>query len=76
MSPRDDATPTRLGTVAPSADGDGHALDVVAIGSPLLDVIALTSDDEVARSGLEKGSMTLIDLVTAEAVLATEPPET
>ncbi len=70
MPPRDDATLTRLAAIAPSADGDAHALDVVAIGSPLLDVIALTSDEELARSGLEKGSMTLIDLVTAEAVQA------
>jgi sugar/nucleoside kinase (ribokinase family) len=67
----DDATLTRQGTSARAADGDAHDLDVVAIGSPLLDVIALTSDEELARTGLEKGSMTLIDLVTANAVQAT-----
>ncbi len=43
-------------------------LDVVAIGSPLLDVIELTSAEQLAQVGLEKGSMTLIDLVTANAV--------
>jgi sugar/nucleoside kinase (ribokinase family) len=67
---QEDATVPRPATSAPSNDGEEHDLDVVAIGSPLLDVIALTSDEEVSRSGLEKGSMTLIDLVTAEAVQA------
>ncbi len=43
-------------------------LDVVAIGSPLLDVIEMASDEQLATVGLEKGSMTLIDLPTALAV--------
>jgi sugar/nucleoside kinase (ribokinase family) len=50
------------------SDGARHDLDVVAIGSPLLDVIQLASDAELARTGLAKGSMTLIDLETANAV--------
>jgi sugar/nucleoside kinase (ribokinase family) len=45
-----------------------HDLDVVAIGSPLLDVIELTTDEQLAQVGLERGSMTLIDLATASAV--------
>ena len=45
-------------------------LDVVAIGSPLLDVIELANDEQLARSGLSKGSMTLIDLEKAEEVQA------
>jgi sugar/nucleoside kinase (ribokinase family) len=50
-------------------DGDGDsALDLVAIGSPLLDVLATTADDVLAQVGLVKGSMTLIDLATADAV--------
>ena len=48
--------------------GSDHDLDVVAIGSPLLDVIAMASAEQLAKVGLEKGSMTLIDLVTANAV--------
>ena len=44
------------------------ALDVVAIGSPLLDVIEMASYEQLAAIGLEKGSMTLIDLATANAV--------
>jgi sugar/nucleoside kinase (ribokinase family) len=52
----------------PANAADGRALDVVAIGSPLLDVIELTTDEQLAQVGLEKGSMTLIDLPTAEAV--------
>jgi len=47
---------------------DGHDLDVVAIGSPLLDVIELTTAERLAQTGLEKGSMTLVDLATADAV--------
>jgi sugar/nucleoside kinase (ribokinase family) len=45
-----------------------HDLDVVAIGSPLLDVIELATDEQLAQVGLERGSMTLIDLATASAV--------
>ena len=52
---------------AERAEAD-HDLDVVAIGSPLLDVIEMASYDQLAHVGLEKGSMTLIDLVTANAV--------
>ncbi len=70
MPAPEDATLTRQAASAPDADGDAHDLDVVAIGSPLLDVIALASDEELARTGLDRGSMTLIDLVTANAVQA------
>jgi sugar/nucleoside kinase (ribokinase family) len=57
-------------TSAPEAsDGRAlHDLDVVAIGSPLLDVVEMTSEERLTDTGLEKGSMTLIDLVTADAV--------
>jgi sugar/nucleoside kinase (ribokinase family) len=59
-------------TEAPSSpvtgQGPGHDLDVVAIGSPLLDVMETTSAEQLARIGLEKGSMTLIDLVAAHRV--------
>ncbi|HEY1650922.1 MAG TPA: adenosine kinase [Acidimicrobiales bacterium] len=51
-------------------DGGAHDLDVVAIGSPLLDVIELASAEELVQSGLAKGSMTLIDLAKAEEVQA------
>ena len=51
-----------------AAGVSGAGLDVVAIGSPLLDVIEMATDEQLARVGLEKGSMTLIDLVTANAV--------
>ncbi len=45
-----------------------HDLDVVAIGSPLLDVIDMATEAQLAEVGLEKGSMTLVDLVKANAV--------
>ena len=41
---------------------------MVAIGSPLLDVIELASAEQLAQVGLEKGSMTLIDLAKANVV--------
>jgi sugar/nucleoside kinase (ribokinase family) len=43
-------------------------LDLVAIGSPLLDVLETTRDEVLAQVGLVKGSMTLIDLAQATAV--------
>jgi sugar/nucleoside kinase (ribokinase family) len=50
-------------------DDEGSApLDLVAIGSPLLDVLAVTQDEVLDRLGLVKGSMTLIDLAQATAV--------
>jgi sugar/nucleoside kinase (ribokinase family) len=53
---------------APANEANGHDLDVVAIGSPLLDVIELASAEQLAQTGLEKGSMTLIDLPKANVV--------
>jgi sugar/nucleoside kinase (ribokinase family) len=52
------------------ADDDevGAALDLVAIGSPLLDVLEVAPDGVLDQLGLVKGSMTLIDLATANAV--------
>jgi sugar/nucleoside kinase (ribokinase family) len=47
-----------------------HDLDVVTIGSPLLDVIDMATEAQLAEVGLEKGSMTLVDLVKANAVQA------
>ncbi len=59
---------------APTAhEADDHDLDVVAIGNPLLDVIQLASDEQLVQVGLEKGSMTLVDLATAHAVQETMP---
>jgi sugar/nucleoside kinase (ribokinase family) len=62
----DNASPA--GNDVPTPGEGDHDLDVVAIGSPLLDVIELTTIETVAEIGLEKGSMTLIDLPTAIAV--------
>jgi sugar/nucleoside kinase (ribokinase family) len=51
-------------------DERGGALDLVAIGSPLLDVLDLTTDEMLTQLGLTRGSMTLIDLATATSVQA------
>ncbi len=50
-------------------DATRSELDLVAIGSPLLDVLETTRDEVLAQVGLVKGSMTLIDLVQATAIL-------
>jgi sugar/nucleoside kinase (ribokinase family) len=42
--------------------GDGRPLDVVGIGSPLVDVLAEATDELLAAVGLAKGSMALVDL--------------
>jgi sugar/nucleoside kinase (ribokinase family) len=47
-----------------------HDLDVVAIGSPLLDVIDMATEALLQQVGLEKGSMTLVDLEKANVVQA------
>ncbi len=47
-----------------------HDLDIVAIGSPLLDVIELASGEQLTLSGLAKGSMTLISLAKAKEIQA------
>jgi sugar/nucleoside kinase (ribokinase family) len=49
-------------------DPGGSELDLVAIGSPLLDVLETTRDEVLAELGLAKGSMTLIDLAQADAI--------
>jgi len=52
----------------PAADRAAPPLDVVGIGSPLVDVLAPSTDAEIVRAGLVKGSMELVDLAQAEAV--------
>jgi sugar/nucleoside kinase (ribokinase family) len=51
-----------------SDDETGTELDLVAIGSPLLDVLEVVDDEVLGQLGLAKGSMTLIDLAQAGAV--------
>ena len=46
------------------------ALDVVGIGNAIVDVIAQAEDAFLARQGLTKGSMQLIDAARAEALYA------
>ena len=60
-------TPTAL----PNADTG--LLDVVGVGSPLVDVLAVASDQGLAETGLVKGSMTLVELRRAEEIYAAMP---
>ena len=43
-------------------------LDVVGIGNAIVDVIAHAEEEFLAREGLVKGTMTLIDAARAEAL--------
>ena len=43
-------------------------LDVVGIGSPLVDVIARSDNALLSRLGLIKGSMELVDLDQGDAI--------
>lgn len=45
-------------------------LDVVAVGSAIVDVLARTSDEFIVEHGLVKGSMELVDLATSDALYA------
>jgi sugar/nucleoside kinase (ribokinase family) len=49
-------------------------LDVLAIGNAIVDVIANTDDEFLAREGLAKGSMRLIDAAEAERLYAHMQP--
>jgi sugar/nucleoside kinase (ribokinase family) len=51
-------------------------LDVVALGSPLVDVLTHAADDDLRRLGLSKGSMALVDLERAAAVYRAMGPAT
>jgi len=64
----DSPTPVTL-TTKPPLD----LLDVVGIGSPLVDVIARADEGLLERLGLIKGAMTLVDLDRAEAIYASMP---
>jgi sugar/nucleoside kinase (ribokinase family) len=53
-----------------SRDGPNGWLDVVALGSPLVDVLAHTTDAELDRLELSRGAMALVDLAAAESIYA------
>lgn len=51
-------------------------LDVVAVGSPLVDVLSHAGDAELERLGLAKGSMALVDLERAASIYDAMGPGT
>ena len=61
---------------------DDHAattpsrLDVVAIGNALVDVLAPSTDEVLARLGLVKGTMALVDLERSRAIYEAMGPTT
>jgi sugar/nucleoside kinase (ribokinase family) len=49
---------------------DATSIDVVALGHPLVDVLTHESDDVVARAGLERGAMTMVDAARSDEIYA------
>jgi sugar/nucleoside kinase (ribokinase family) len=49
-------------------------IDVVALGHPLVDVLTHESDDVVARSGVERGAMTMVDAARSDEIYALLSP--
>jgi sugar/nucleoside kinase (ribokinase family) len=45
-------------------------IDVVALGHPLVDVLAHETDDVVARSEVERGAMTMVDAARSDEIYA------
>src|SRR3954453_15245177 len=54
-------------------DVPAPTLDVVAVGSAIVDVLAHVDDALVASHGLAKGTMTLVDLEQSAAVYESMP---
>ena len=52
----------------------GPTLDIIAIGNAIVDVIARADDDFIAREGLDKGGMRLVDTETAEGLYSRMAP--
>lgn len=46
------------------------AIDVVALGHPLVDVLTHETDDVVARAGVERGAMTMVDASRCDEIYA------
>ena len=55
-------------------DATAARIDVVAIGHPLVDVLAHETDDVVARTGVERGAMTMVDAARSDEIYAQMRP--
>ncbi len=49
-------------------------LDVVGLGSPLVDVLSRATEEQLAAAGLSRGAMALVDLAAAEVLYAAMGP--
>lgn len=54
--------------VVPASESTSSNLDVVAIGSPLVDVLTRVEESLLQELGLAKGTTALVDLAQAEAI--------
>jgi sugar/nucleoside kinase (ribokinase family) len=50
------------------ASGARHEFDVVALGNALVDVLSHEDDDFVARTGVERGAMTMVDAARSDEI--------
>lgn len=57
-------------------DSDERSLDVVVLGSALVDVLAHAGEEQLDRLGLAKGSMALVDLERAAGIYRAMGPGT
>ena len=48
----------------------GPAIDVVALGHPLVDVLSHETDDVIARAAVDRGSMTMVDAGRSDEIYA------
>lgn len=71
-----DADPSVYRATNPSPPDGEAALDVLCMGSALVDVLAHAGDDDVDRLELSKGSMALVDLERSAAIYHAMGPAT
>ncbi len=64
------------GSVSESDGAGDRALDVVAIGNALVDVLASAKDEDLAALDLVKGTMALVDQARSESIYAAMGPTT
>ena len=56
--------------MTPTSQTSTPTIDVVALGHPLVDVLTHETDDVVARTGVERGAMTMVDAARSDEIYA------
>ena len=66
--------PTSAASTSAAAPSTGPRFDIIGIGNAIVDVVAPAGDAFLSKHEMRKGSMSLIDAATAEALYAAMPP--